>query len=161
MESLHISLADMPKGRFAAHGDFRIWVDGDVLRYEVQGPVNIELIRAMVKARQHLVAAWQPKQPVGTIVHWFGSALMTADAFAMWESAHAEATKSNSLKVAEAWVASPMVEGMGLLLKTYEARIQNHGSNFRFFENYARAHEWVRQEIQKNKHQGPPSAVLR
>lgn len=51
MPALKVTLADIAVGRFAAHGDFAIWTEGDIRCYDVTGPFNLEWVQALGQAR--------------------------------------------------------------------------------------------------------------
>lgn len=156
MQSLHIRLADIPSSRFVAHGDFHIWTEGSLLCYEVQGPFNLEFVRALGAARQKIVHNWNPQHPVGAIVHWRQTALMTPEAFAAYAHSFTQFNQSTLAVAALAWVADHTVEGMQLLGSHFVALFQKIGTNFRFFETEAPAREWVAWELQKAASSSPP-----
>ena len=143
MATHRITLADVAPGRFAAHGDFAIWTEGDVLCYEVTGPFNLEWVRALGEARQRIVAQWSPQRRVGAVVHWKHSALMSPEALQAYEDGFSQFKQSHRGPIALAWVCAPEVEGMRLLAQRFEALFAASHTNFRLFANPAPARAWV------------------
>jgi hypothetical protein len=149
MVAHQIQLRDIASSRFAVHGDFSIWTDGDVLCYEVAGPFNLEWVQALGEARKRIVAQWQPKQRVGAVVHWKHSALMSHDALAAYEAGFAQFKQTARGPIALAWVAGPEVEGMRFLSQRFSAIFAANQTNFRLFEALQPARTWVEEWVQR------------
>lgn len=147
MESLRICLTDLPRRGFAAHGNFRIWTEGDLLCYEVCGPFNLEFVHALGAARRQIVQGWNPQHPVGAIVHWHQTALMTPEAFAAYADGFTQFNRDTLAVAALAWVADSTVEGMVLLRRHFEALFRKNAINFRVFDTLPAGKSWVTREV--------------
>ncbi|MDT8990762.1 hypothetical protein RQP54_07765 [Curvibacter sp. APW13] len=158
MAEYRIALGDIGAGRFAAHGDFRIWTDGDVLCYEVRGPFNLEWVRALGEARQRIVAQWRPQQRVGAIVHWRHSALMSPEALAAYEAGFAQFKQNARGAVALAWVCAEPVEGMGLLSQRFEALFAASQTDFGLFTDPVAARAWVDARVARARDNAQPAS---
>ena len=147
MPSLKVRLADIASSRFAAHGDFSIWTDGDLLCYDVTGPFNLEWVQALGLARRQIVGSWRPRHRVGALVHWHRSSLMSPEALQAYEEGFAQFKQTSVGPAALAWVADGSVEGMVLLRRHFDALFRKNAVNFRFFDDLAAGRAWVEQEV--------------
>ena len=147
MPSLKVKLSDIASSRFAAHGDFAIWTDGDLLCYDVTGPFNLEWVQALGLARKQIVSAWRPSNRVAAIVHWHTSALMSPEALQAYEDGFAQFKQTSVGPAALAWVADASVEGMPLLRRHFETLFRKNATNFRFFDDPVAARDWAEQEV--------------
>lgn len=153
-----ISTTDTHQGPFAAHGEFKLWVDGNILRYEARGPFNREALQALDVARGKLVAAWRPRGPVAAIVHWKESALMSPDAFAEYRAGLIRHQKAAKRPVALAWVAPPEVEGMNIMKDLFEDLFAERQTNYRLFDAEQPAQEWVNACLARARNKAPSLA---
>lgn len=149
--SLSVSSADVSTGRFAAHGTFKIWTDGDILCYDATGPFNLEALQALAAARSQIVAQWKPGRRVAALVHWHQSALMSPEAFAAYGEGLAKFHESANVPVALAWVAAPEVEGMGLMVDKFSTLFASHNTNFRLFATLGPALAWINTCLEQAK----------
>lgn len=143
MTEHRIRLQDITGTRFAPHGDFTIWTQGDILYYEVAGPFNLEWVRALGEARQRIIEQWKPQQRVGAIVHWRHSALMSPEALEAYEAGFTQFKQRSRGAAALAWVASAEVEGMRLLSQRFHAIFESTITNFQMFDTMEPARAWV------------------
>jgi hypothetical protein len=149
MPAHRICLQDIAGSRFAAHGDFTIWTEGDVLCYEVTGPFNLEWVQALGEARRMMVEQWKPQRRVGAIVHWKHSALMSPQALAAYEAGFAQFKQHARGPVALAWVADAEVEGMRLLSQHFQTIFTSNQTNYRLFDRPEPARAWVDEWVER------------
>ena len=149
MTQHRISLEDIAGSRFAAHGDFSIRTEGDVLCYEVTGPFNLEWVQALGEARRRIVEQWKPQRRVGAIVHWKHSALMSPQALAAYEAGFAQFKQKARGPIALAWVADADVEGMRLLSQHFQSIFTTNETNYRLFEQPEPARAWVDEWVER------------
>jgi hypothetical protein len=142
---LQVHSNDVSTGRFAPHGEFRIWTEGDILYYDATGPFNLEALHALAAARVKIVQQWKPGRRIAALVHWHKSALMSPEAFAAYGQGLERFHESVNLPVALAWVASPDVEGMQLMINKFEELFARRKTNFRLFDDLDAARAWVNQ----------------
>jgi len=140
---LQVHSNDVSTGRFAPHGEFRIWTEGDILCYDATGPFNLEALHALATARVKIVQQWKPGRRIAAMVHWHKSALMSPEAFAAYSRGLEHFHESVNLPVALAWVASPDVEGMQLMINKFEELFARRKTNFRLFDDPDAARAWV------------------
>lgn len=142
-DPLQVTSNEVSTSRFAPHGEFRIWVQGDILFYDATGPFNLEALHALAAARAKISRQWKPGRRVAAIVHWHGSALMSPEAFAAYGEGLAKFHERANMPVALAWVASADVEGMSLMIAKFEHLFTQRKTNFRLFESLEPARAWV------------------
>lgn len=140
---LQVAASEVSTSRFAPHGEFRIWTEGDVLCYDAIGPFNLEALQALATARVQIVNAWKPGRRVAALVHWHNSALMSPDAFAAYGAGLEKFHESANVPVALAWVAGPEVEGMQLMISRFQALFTRRKTNFRLFDSPEPARAWI------------------
>jgi hypothetical protein len=141
---LKVTSNEVSTSRFAPHGEFSIWTDGDILCYDATGPFNLEALHALAAARVKIVAQWRPSRRVAVIVHWHNSALMSPEAFTAYGEGLAKFHESANIPVALAWVAAPEVEGMRLMIDRFADLFARRKTNFRLFEDLQPARDWVK-----------------
>lgn len=149
LSSLQVHSNDVSTSRFAPHGEFRIWTEGDILCYDATGPFNLEALHALAAARSSIVGQWKPKRRIAALVHWHKSALMSPEAFAAYGQGLERLHESANLPVALAWVASPDVEGMQLMIDRFEELFARRKTNFRLFDDLDAARAWVNASLAK------------
>ncbi len=130
-------------GRFAPHGEFTLRSDGQVLCYEAVGPFNLEGIQALRITRVKAYEKWQSSGTFAAIVHWHNSALMSLEAFDAYREGYLQFIQDMRPHAVVAWVAAPDVEGMGMMLKKFDAVFRLTNTRFRFFADLGDAHHWV------------------
>jgi len=140
---LQVHSNDVSTSRFTPHGEFRIWTEGDILCYDATGPFNLEALHALAAARVKIVQQWKPGRRIAALVHWHTSALMSPEAFAAYGQGLERFHESANLPVALAWVASPEVEGMQLMIAKFEELFARRKTNFRLFDSLEPARAWV------------------
>jgi hypothetical protein len=111
---------DLPGGRFAPHGSFRVrWLDG-VVWWDNHGPFNLEALQRYNQMRQVVREQWLlPGQWIAGVVHWHGSALMSPEAFDEYRQAFERVYRQPHRLVAVAWVTPPDLEGMDLMRRRW------------------------------------------
>jgi hypothetical protein len=151
-----ISSRDIPTGRFSAHGEIRIWIEGDVICYEATGPFNLEALQALAVARLKIMEQWHPVRRVAAIVHWKNSALMSPEAFEAYRKGLTSFHQHRRNPVALAWVAAPEVEGMSLMVQNFQPVFESVGTNFRLFQTVEPARAWIEENLVRANQQPKP-----
>lgn len=154
--SLQVSSSEVSTSRFAPHGTFDIWTDGDILHYDATGPFNLEALQALAAARAKIVTQWRPGRRVGALVHWHNSALMSPQAFAAYGEGLAKFHENANTPAALAWVAAPEVEGMGMMVEKFSDLFASHNINFRLFATLEPAIAWIHARLEQVKRHPTP-----
>jgi len=126
---------------FAAHGQFRTWVEGRVIFSEVLGPWNRELVHECVRELDAHARLLAPDGPHVGVAVVRGSMLCPPDAFAALRQAIVySATRLHC--IGNALVAAPDVEGRALVWPMYE-RMYAGVSEYRLADDIDSARAWA------------------
>lgn len=135
---------DFTEGSFRPHGMFSCWMEGALLVWEARGPFNLEALQAFSRTRQAAFARWRlDDQPLAAVMHWVGSALMSPEAFALYERAFEAFIVSRHNYVAVAWVGGPEVEGLDFMRSRFAPLFDRHGLAFAVFTDMDAARRWA------------------
>jgi hypothetical protein len=135
---------DFTEGGFRPHGMFSCWMEGDLLVWEARGPFNVEALQAYGRTRQAAFTRWQlDDRPLAAIMHWAGSALMSPDAFALYERAFEAFIVSRHHYVAVAWAGGPDIEGLDFMRQRFAPLFERHGLAFGVFPDIDAARRWA------------------
>jgi hypothetical protein len=145
----HLSSLAFTQGDFRPHGEFLCWMEDGLLMWESRGPFNLEALQAFGRTRQAAFARWGlDDRPLAAVMRWVGSALMSPEAFALYERSFEAFIASHHRYVAVAWVGGPEVEGLDLMRARYAPLFERHGLAFAVFADLDAAREWARPQLQ-------------
>jgi len=82
---------------------------------------------------------------------------MSPEAFAAYGQGLERFHESANLPVALAWVASPDVEGMQLMINRFEELFIRRKTNFRLFDDLDAARAWVNECLDAVNGEPPPT----
>lgn len=136
--------SDFTEGGFRPHGEFSCWMDGDLLVWRAHGPFNLEALQAFGRTRQAAFARWQlDDRPIAGVMQWVSSALMSPEAFAVYEQAFNAFIQSRHHYAAVAWVGGPDVEGLDFMRLRFAPLFARHGLAFAVFASLDDARRWA------------------
>lgn len=136
--------SDFAEGGFRPHGEFACWMEQGLLIWEGRGPFNLEALQAYGRTRQAAFQRWQLNgKPIGAVMHWVDSALMSPEAFAHYERSFEAFIMSRHHYVAVAWAGDAGVEGLDLMQAKYAPLFERHGLAFGVFTDVELAKRWV------------------
>jgi len=140
-----LSSNDFAQPGFPPHGEFHCHMEHGLLMWTSHGPFNLEALQAYGRVRQAAFQRWGlNKRPVGAVMQWLDSALMSPDAFALYRRGFDAFMDSHHSLIAVAWVGSPEVEGLDLMHRQYAPLFEQHCLPFRVFDDLATAVAWIR-----------------
>lgn len=153
-----LSSHDYAQSGFAPHGEFRCRLERDVLMWVSRGPFNLEALQAYGRVRKAAFERWGLNtRPVGAVMQWVGSALMSPDAFTLYRRGFDAFMASHHTLIAVAWVGGPDVEGLDFMRAHYAPLFEAHGLPFRVFDDLPPAVTWVALLVEKAR---PPIGPL-
>lgn len=145
-----LSSCDFAPSGFVPHGEFRCHLDQDILMWVSRGPFNLEALQAYGRVRREAFARWSlDARPVGAVMQWVHSALMSPEAFALYSQGFEAFMASHHTLIAVAWVGGPDVEGLNFMHAHFAPLFEMHGLPFRVFDEVAPAVAWVRPLLQQ------------
>lgn len=146
-----LSSNDFAQPGFRPHGEFHCHLEGDILMWVSRGPFNLEALQAYGKVRRAAFERWDlGARPVGAVMEWVTSALMSPEAFALYRQGFDAFMASQHTLAAVAWVGNPdLVEGLDVMHEHYVPLFERHGLPFRVFDEAGPAIAWVRQVLQR------------
>lgn len=135
---------EFAKGTFRAHGRSEIELDRQIFRIETEGPFNLEAIQAINKTRLHLFEKSPPAGSYAFINHWHGSALMSMEALAEYETGLRAAYLNRfTPPAAMAWIIPSVVQGGSVMRPHFERIFRDIGIPFGIFQDPESAEAWV------------------
>ena len=105
---------------FAAHGLVDMRGDGNIVRANVTGPFNAELVIAFANAVNELLASWRPTGPYGWYAIWHGSMMTQPDALAIYERLLVRNRHAFPRACINLFCVPPDVEGRRLMVPLWE-----------------------------------------
>lgn len=138
------SIDDFAQGRFGAHGRVEITGGVDLGVSLLEGPFNVEAIRASNLARLVYLRQYPPQRAWAILGRCRQSMLTSPEGI----EAHREGLRESFVDnvrppVAVAWVAQGDVEGFELMASFYQANFESIGVPMRCFREEAEARAWI------------------
>jgi hypothetical protein len=127
--------------RFQQHGEFKAYIDGQVIVSEVVGPWNRELVLAWAAEMFEYGKKLSATGPYVGIAVIHGSMLCPPDAFEALRRAISYGSRKLGCK-GNILVADASVEGRTLLLPTYE-KLYDDAIPHRIFYDFDKARAWA------------------
>lgn len=154
--NLHSSTSQVPTGKFKAHGQVDIRMEGDLLHYIATGPFNKELLDCLAIAQLNFLQTAQPTGAWVSICTLRESAVTSPDGLARYGEIMRAPKPAGLTPVATAFVIGPDVEGGKLMAPHYAKIYANIARPFQTFLTMAEAQAWARDKIDRANENSSP-----
>jgi hypothetical protein len=139
---------DFAEGYFKPHGHSELWIEGQIIRIETDGPFNVEAVAAINRTRSRLLEANPPKAAYAYVNTFRLSALMSGAAMAEYEAGLRDAYSGRyKAPTAMAWIFPESIEGGSIMNTHYERIFAAVGIPFKIFGDVGSAESWVRERL--------------
>lgn len=144
---LRSSTSQVPTGKFKAHGQVDIRMEGDLLHYIATGPFNKELLDCLAVAQLNFLQTALPTGAWVSICTMQESAVTSPEGLARYNEIMQTPKPAGLTPVATAFVIGPEVEGGKLMAPHYAKIYTDIGRPFQTFVTMAEARTWAQDMI--------------
>ncbi|MES2071872.1 MAG: hypothetical protein V4488_16065 [Pseudomonadota bacterium] len=128
---------------FRSHGRVDIRIENHILYSDAYGPFNAELIHALVRTQQTLIAKAGLSGPLGEVIRISNSALAGRDVVDIFKQAMQQMQQGGRSRVGAAYLVAEDVEGASIMLPAILAAYAKIGMPCRAFDSMQDAENWV------------------
>jgi hypothetical protein len=139
----HYSNAQFPDQKFSMHGRYDLHVADGIYMVCVVGPLNLECMKGLGKARAAAFAQWQGEVPKVGIAVFHSSMLMSLEALDAYTADLRRDLQSTGKWEALAWVAGPEVEGRDIMVSRFSKIFAEHHVPWKIFDEIETARAWI------------------
>jgi hypothetical protein len=145
-DDTHLNSDDFAEGIFKPHGHSELWVEGQIVRIQTEGPFNLEAVAAVNRTRSQLLEENPPKTAYAYVNTFSRSALMSGQALVEYEVGLRDAYLGRfKAPSAMAWIFPETIEGRSIMKSHYERIFTAVGIPFKIFSDVDSAESWVRE----------------
>lgn len=130
-------------GSFRAHGNFDAHIEDDVYICSVRGPLNLEGIIALGKARRACFAQVKYSETIPTIVVLSNSMLMSPEAFSVYAENLKRDLESKKSTLVMAYVVPNDIEGRTIMMPLFSKIFAENNITWQIFEDVEEAKVWI------------------
>ncbi len=137
------STADMPPGRFQAHGEVSMHVEGCLIRYVARGPFNRELLNAYEREQELLLGVEDLPAVYADLTVFEHSAMTPLDTLNAYSTYLAMLREQQRAPLVTAYVLPPEVEGKRLMEPLFHDCYRQAGLCLELFDTEKEARGWI------------------
>ena len=137
------SSKNFDEGSFRAHGDFDAYLENNVYICKVSGPLNVEGIIALGKARRACLAEVKQSAVIPSIVVLRNSMLMSPEALAVYATNLKRDLQSVQSTLLMAYVVPADIEGKTIMMPFLDKIFAENNITWQIFDNIDDAKRWI------------------
>ena len=135
-------------GSFRAHGNFDAHIEDNVYICSVTGPLNLEGIIALGKARRACFSQIKQSSIIPTIVVLSNSMLMSAEAFGVYAANLKHDLQCIKSTLLMAYVVPDDIEGRAIMMPMFDKIFSENNIVWQIFDNLNTAKAWIQSNRQ-------------